>query len=137
MTATQKELHRLWEETYQDVMALYATLRDSNNIEVRRTRMVMGEAIAEPIDFLCDVDLKAQRAFSSPVRPATANISLWTMVRNDPESYMNLPIVLRRWLGEYFVNHNLGTDGDYKTLYFRTKNQRPVQTREETNEQYS
>lgn len=116
MSGKKLELSR-WDMVYREVMALYTALVDSQDFKVRRAEMKQGEVKAEPIDFVMDVDLKASRYLNS-----TGNGILWGIVMQQPE--YKLPLNLREGLGEVFFLSNLGIEGHYKTLYFRTKNKK-------------
>jgi hypothetical protein len=116
MSGKKLELSR-WDMVYGEVMALYAALQDSQDFQVRRAEMKQGEVRAEPLDFIMDVDLKAARYLNS-----TGASIMWGKVMRQPE--YKLPLDLREGLGEVFFFSNLGIEGHYKTLYFRTKNKR-------------
>jgi hypothetical protein len=119
MSGKKLELSR-WDMVYGEVMALYAALVDSQDFKVRRAEMKQGEVKAEPLDFVMDVDLKAARYLG---RSGVGFI--WGRVVQDPE-YLKAPEYLnvREGLGEVFFLSNLGIEGHYKTLYFRTKNKK-------------
>lgn len=97
---------RHYEQVFDDVMALYEALLTSN-LRVRRAQLnLRGEVPAEPIDFICDVDIKAKRAGYH-----TAMLLL-----------TSVPVSIKRVVGKAFLFGGLHLDGDYKTLYFRVKN---------------
>lgn len=98
-------------------MALFSLLRGSNTIRVRRADMKSGELIPEPIDFVCDIEIKAKRALTG--NPGA--IAEWQKVLDDPDSYELLPEDLRMVLGFTFSTNLLGVDGDYRKLYWRVK----------------
>lgn len=115
MTAIKDEL-RQWDSVYHDVMALYAAIKDSKLIRVKRAEMKQGEVAAEPIDFCADVELKADRTLG-------LGHVLWSGVIDNPERYLHLPEHLRQELGRAFSINRLGVDGDYRALFFKLKNQ--------------
>lgn len=80
--------------------------------------MKSGEIQAEPIDFVCDIELKAKIALSNISRGAWDE---WQKVLDDPDSYELLPEDLRMVLGFTFGTNLLGVDGDYRRLYWRAK----------------
>jgi hypothetical protein len=125
----QLELKR-WEETYSNVMALYAALQDAGHFRVRRAELRQGEVKPEPLDFVVDVELKAVRTFKAN----PGDLVLWFLVLSAPESYEQLPQHLRQGLGRQFELNNLGVDGHYRLLYYRIKNrkERTVELEEET-----
>jgi hypothetical protein len=89
-------------------MALYVALQSSHSVRVRRAKLnLRGEVEAEPIDFICDVDIKVKRA----------GFCVNTLLLAH-----TLPTV-KRIIGKAFIAGNLHLDGPYKTLYFRVKNQ--------------
>lgn len=116
MTEQKKQL-QAGEETYLAVMALYAALKDLNVFRVKRAEIRQGGVPAEPLDFVCDVEAKASRFL-----PIGA-IPIWNGVLNDPPSYPRFPLRYRTLLGKIFEKYKLGPSGDYKTLFFRIKNQ--------------
>jgi hypothetical protein len=107
------------DEAYLAAMALYEVLSSMQNLRVKRAEMRQGEVAAEPIDFLCDVDIKAARALQDDVYA----YAYWLNVLADPSSYERMPEAIRQTLGRAFLENNMGVDGAYKALYFRTKNQ--------------
>lgn len=97
------------EEVFDDVLGLYAALQSSHSVCVRRAQLnLRGEVPAEPIDFICDVDIKAKRAgYFIPLHMIDADI----------------PRSIKQVIGKAFLAGGLHVDGPYKTLYFRVKNQ--------------
>jgi hypothetical protein len=99
------------EQIFDDVMALYVALQSSHSVCVRRAQLnLRGEVPAEPIDFICDVEIKARRAGFY----ATGSMM-------DPS--LVLTHSLKQAVGKAFLAGGLHIDGPYKTLYFRVKNQ--------------
>lgn len=98
-------------------MALYALLRTSNTIRVRRADMKSGEITAEPIDFVCDIEMKAKRILDQD----WSALKEWQKVMDDPDSYDTLPLDVQTLLGFSFSVNQLGVDGDYRRLYWRAK----------------
>lgn len=106
-----------YDEVYRDAMALFALLRSSNTIRVRRADMKSGEITAEPIDFVCDIEMKAWRILDQD----GAAYAEWRKVLSDPDSYDQLPMDVQLLLGFAFSVNRLGVDGDYRRLYWRVK----------------
>lgn len=115
-------------------MALYAALRDAGEFQVRRADMKQGEVKAEPMDFCIDVEVKARRALGAdttytpdnPIVPDYYAIGEWIAVLTAPATYAQVSIKTRELLGLVFEKARLGIDGDYRTLFFRVKNQQGV-----------
>jgi hypothetical protein len=96
-------------QVFDDVLALYMALQSSHSICVRRAQLnLRGEVPAEPIDFICDVDIKAKRAgYFIPTLMLLSEV----------------PQAVKIIVGKAFLLGDLHLDGPYKTLYFRVKNQ--------------
>lgn len=92
--------------------------------------MKSGEITPEPIDFVCDIEIKANRILDKD----WAAKYEWQKVLNDPDSYELLPVDVQNFLGFAFSVNRLGVDGDYRKLYWRVKQEqdrRAVAPREE------
>jgi hypothetical protein len=110
---------RTWEAAYLDVMALYAAHKNKDSARVRRAELnLQNQVNAEPIDFICDVEIKARRVLSTP-----AYKLFMFICENSPDKAKYLPITDQQILGREFITRKLHLDGDYKTLFFRLKNQ--------------
>lgn len=100
---------RRLEQVFTDVMALYEALQSSHSVCVRRAQLnLRGEVPAEAIDFICDVEIKAKRA----------GFDIHSLASGDP-----IERSAKQSAGKAFLEGGLHIDGDYKTLYFRIKNQ--------------
>lgn len=110
---------------YGEVMALYAALQDAGGFQVRRADMKQGEVKAEPMDFCIDVELKAKRALLTG-NPDYYAVGEWVTVMYHPDTYAQVSVSTREVLGLAFEKGRLGIDGDYRTLFFRVKNQQGV-----------
>jgi hypothetical protein len=105
--------------TYRDcflnVSALYSVLKGTPQQGVRRAELKQGECIAEAIDFLADVEIKAKRVLS----PVQCKVYLQLAISDD---YVLFPSDLQCTLGQEFMRSNMNYDGDYRVLYYRAKN---------------
>lgn len=108
---------QVWEEAFNAALALYAVLRGSHTIRVRRAEMRSGEVVAEPIDFCADLEMRASHAF----RTAETRW-MWKGVLQDPDSYIDLPQYMKQLLGADIERFDLGVGGHYKRLYYRVRN---------------
>ena len=108
--------------TYRDcflnVSALYSVLKGTPQQGVRRAELKQGECLAEAIDFLADVEIKAKRVLS-PISPVY--YPLFLMLEKEG-NYDLLPIDIQCTLGQAFLRSNMNFDGDYRVLYYRAKN---------------
>lgn len=112
-----------WDEVYLNTMALYALIKSSpGTIRVKRADMKQGEVAAEPVDFICDVELKAKQALMCDTGQIVPHwYAEWQKVLDDPDSYELLSTDLRTLIGFTFGIKLLGVDGDYRRLYWRYK----------------
>jgi len=117
MSETQRDARRRLEAVYENTMSLYAALKDTS-FDLRRAEYKNNGVAAEPIDFICDIELKARRHLSPQQYP------LWAVVLIDPEQYKYVPERIRQILGRVFEQNKLDMSGDYKKLYFMVKNQK-------------
>ena len=105
--------------TYRDcflnVSALYSVLKGTPQQGVRRAELKQGECIAEAIDFLADVEIKAKRALSS------LYYKLFLVLAAEG-NYEIFPVDAQCTLGQAFLRSNMNFDGDYRVLYYRAKN---------------
>jgi hypothetical protein len=101
-----------YKRVFEDVRALYLVVREAQEergLPLRRAAIRSnGEVAAEAIDFLCDVELKAKRVLP-PVEFDMLQLGL--EITSGSKSA----------LGEVFLKCKLGVSGDYKSLYFHTK----------------
>jgi hypothetical protein len=101
-----------YQHVFESVRALYLVIKetqDERGLPLRRAAVRSnGEVAAEPIDFLCDVELKAKRA-------------LFPIEFNMFKEGLELPIGAKTELGEVFHRCRLGVGGDYKSLYYHVK----------------
>ena len=105
-----------YEEVFYNVMALYYILKgESRPQSIRRAELKQGEVIAEPIDFIADVELKVKRVLNSDQYRRFMSLV-------EKERYREVPAKYRQQLGLLFLRSNLNFDGDYRVLYFRAKN---------------
>lgn len=111
------------EQVFTEVLALYSVLKGSPIVKVKRAQMKGGEVAAEPLDFIMDVELKGDRVVAYG---SQHDYFLWHLLKTDPEGLTEgryeVPAYLREMLGQSFLEHRLGIDGDYRTLYYRAKN---------------
>ena len=110
-------------DCFLNVSALYSVLKGTPQQGVRRAELKQGEVIAESIDFMADVEIKAKRVLSSLYYKAYLALAM-------DGNYELMPIDLQCALGEIFMRSNLNYDGDYRVLYYRAKNNQ-LQDREE------
>lgn len=112
------------EQVFTEVLALYSVLKGSPIVKVKRAQMKGGEVVAEPLDFIMDVELKGDRIVAQ--RFLASEDFYWHLLKADPEGLAEgryeFPVYLRETLGQTFLEHRLGIDGDYRTLYYRAKN---------------
>lgn len=101
-----------YQRIFKDVQALYLvvkTCQDEQGLPIRRAQLKStGEIAAEAIDFLCDVELKAKRVLS-PIE--------FIMFQYE----IDLLPEVQSELGRVFYKCRLGVTGDYKSLYFQTR----------------
>lgn len=105
-------------ESYLAAMAAYAIIRTTNLAQVRRAEMRQGEIKAEPIDFVCDIEVRAKKTLTD-----RNELILWWDVLEEPDRYPDLPEYLQETLGMAFQQYDLSIAGPYRQLYFRLKNQ--------------
>ncbi|MGA3200775.1 MAG: hypothetical protein ABSD89_15435 [Halobacteriota archaeon] len=103
-------------ESFSSVMALYQTLRGNPSaLRVRRVATKGGEVVAEAIDFLIDIELKAGRVLSYP------DYFQWLRLA-DTENYTLVPEENKVAMGRTWKEYGLTEEGAYRMLYFREKN---------------
>jgi hypothetical protein len=102
-----------YRDCFLNVSALYSVLKGTPQQGVRRAELKQGGVIAEAIDFLADVEVKAKRALSPLYYKVYLQLAL-------DGNYELLPIDLQCALGQAFGALNY--DGDYRALYYRAKN---------------
>lgn len=118
-----------WETAFTEVMALYSVLKNSPRIAAKRAKLNLRNQVnAEPIDFICDVEIKAKRCLSAP------QYAWFESVVAIPDGYKLLPASIQEALGKTFVIGRLHLDGDYKALFFMAKNAVEEQNSLDTNE---
>lgn len=115
MDVYQASLSR-FEDVYSNVMSLYIALKSNPKRSVRRADMKQGEVVADPTDFICDVEIKARRVLN----PVYYEMFLRLAANEQPEL---LPAEMRQDLGQAFLKSKLSESGHYRTLFFRVKNQ--------------
>ena len=121
---TEKKVEAaIYQDCFLNVMALFTALQGQSSRGVRRAELKQGEVIAEAIDFLADVEIKAKRTLSHHEYGA-----LMYLVNVD--RYDEFSIDLQCQLGQVFLEHDLNYDGAYRVLYFRAKNNQ-LQDRDE------
>lgn len=105
------------EDTFKNVIALYcALIENRQNMRVRQAVLNMnGEVTAEPLDFLLDVEKKAQRVLT----PRQYTLFYVYSLHSTPEL---IPTDVQLALGTVWYENELDIDGPYRTLYFRVKN---------------
>jgi hypothetical protein len=104
-----------FKDVFLNVSALYSILKGTPQQGVRRAELKQGEVIAEAIDFLADVEVKAKRVLSLPYY----HLYL-TLAREG--NYDVFPVDSQCALGETFYRNDLNYDGAYRVLYYRAKN---------------
>jgi hypothetical protein len=104
-----------FKDVFLNVSALYSVLRGTPQQGVRRAELKQGEVIAEAIDFMADVEIKAHRVLSPPY----CFVYLRAMITGD---YGLFPVNMQCALGEAFLRSDLNYDGAYRVLYYRAKN---------------
>ena len=103
-------------ESFSSVMALYQVLRGNPSaLRVRRVATKGGEVVAEAIDFLIDIELKAGRVLSYP------DYFQWLRLA-DTENYTLVPEENKVAMGRTWKEYGLTEEGAYRMLYFREKN---------------
>ena len=112
-----------YRDAFLNVLALYSALKGTPQQGVRRAELKQGEVIAESVDFLADVELKAKRTLT----PLYYRVLLQLAVEGTYELF---PVDLQCALGQVFLERKMNFDGDYRVLYYRAKNNR-LQDREE------
>ena len=117
MSETQRDARKRLAGVYENTMSLYAALKDTS-FDLRRAEYKNNGVAAEPIDFICDIELKARRYL------LPAQWVQWAVVLIDPEQYKYVPERIRQVLGRVFEQNKLDMAGDYKKLYFMVKNQK-------------
>ncbi len=106
-----------WVDAYLNAMALFCILREPSILRIRRAELRQGEVKAEAIDYMIDIELKADKALSDPF-----STDSWENILDDPESYPSLPEPIQVILGKAFLEGQLGAEGHYKSLYFKARN---------------
>ena len=113
-----------YEDVFSNVMALYSVLKNGGRPQsIRRAELKQGEVIAEPIDFISDVEIKTKRLLNS-----TQYRLLMKFVADD--KYDSVPKTIKQQLGLLFLRSDMNYDGAYRILYFRAKNNQ-LQDRDE------
>ena len=113
-----------YEDVFSNVMALYSVLKNGSRPQsIRRAELKQGEVIAEPIDFISDVEIKTKRLLNS-----TQYRLLMKFVADD--KYDSVPKTIKQQLGLLFLRSDMNYDGAYRVLYFRAKNNQ-LQDRDE------
>jgi hypothetical protein len=103
-------------ESFSSVMALYQALRGNPSaLRVRRVATKGGEVVAEAIDFLIDIELKAGRVLSY------SDYFQWLRLA-DTENYNLVPEENQIALGRIWIEYGMGVEGAYRMLYFKEKN---------------
>ena len=104
-----------FKDCFLNVSALYSVLKGTPQQGVRRAELKQGVVIAEAIDFMADVEIKAKRVLSP--------IFYWVymeLLRRG--KYELLSIDSQCTLGQEFLRSSMNYDGDYRVLYYRAKN---------------
>lgn len=116
MKESRKVILQRWEECYGNVMALYVALSSSREqYTIRRAAIGKDGVPADPIDFIADVEIKAKRTLS-PVM-----YEMFLRLAEEGQADL-LPKADKQALGLKFLKSNMHEAGDYRTLYFRVKN---------------
>ena len=82
-----------FKDVFLNVSALYSVLKGTPQQGVRRAELKQGVVIAEAIDFMADVEIKAKRVLSPPY----CFVYLRSLITLD---YALLPVDLQCALGE-------------------------------------
>jgi hypothetical protein len=117
MSIFSKTQERDYNETFGCVMALYSALQEGRDLlRIKQATIRQdGEVEALALDFLIDVELKGSRALPFPEGQMFTR-----MVQAGNHDI--LPSDMKTFLGSVFTWYNLGPDGAYRKLYFKTKN---------------
>jgi hypothetical protein len=103
-------------EMFNNVVALYYILKSNNRaLKLKHETYRAGEVIAQPLDFLLDIEIKSKRLLGEPLY-----YMLLRTIAN--ESTDVLSETMRESLGNTFREYSLGPDGHYAKLYFAVKN---------------
>jgi hypothetical protein len=103
-------------DAYASVTSLYLSYKGNPKpVAPRRAKLKQGVVAALPIDFICDVEIKAKRALTS----ADCRIFARCMHECKPGDVPQLTQIL---LGDTWMRHDMGYDSHYSVLYFRAKN---------------
>ena len=109
---------RSWIEVFNDVAELYQVHNEGRGtLRAKQVSLNADDEVeALPIDFLIDVELKSARVLPSP---------LFDMfIRLAEVSQMSLlPDAAKLLLGRVWTEYGLGVDGNYRKLYWNTKNE--------------
>lgn len=105
-------------EVYRNVVMLYGILLERReNLSIRRATLnLKGQVKAEPIDFICDIELKARRILA----PKEFEVFRKLVKNGKPEL---LPMIDQIDLGKLWNSNDLNFDGPYGGLYFAAKNE--------------
>ena len=114
-------------ESFSSVMALYQVLRGNPSaLRVRRVATKGGEVVAEAIDFLIDIELKAGRVLSYP------DYFQWLRLA-DTENYTLVPEENKVAMGRTWKEYGLTEEGAYRMLFREKNNQmRAIKTGQRT-----
>lgn len=104
-----------YQDSFKNVMALFVALNARPNQSIRRAELKQGEVIAEAVDFLSDVSIKARRTL-------TPHYYTLLLILAADDKYEQFPIDLQCQLGQVFKEKSLDYDGDYRVLFYRAKN---------------
>ena len=127
MLNLQKQQKRDWMENFSNVTALYAVFNEGRgslrakhivpHFSPNNDRLDISlEVEALPIDFLMDVELKAKRALPLPIYEMFLRLAFGGNLEVLPEAAKLI-------LGKAWLEYNLGVEGAYRNLYFKTKNE--------------
>lgn len=117
MTIYELTQKRNWMETFNNVTALYYTLKaNSTSLRVKQATCRAGEITAQPLDFIIDVEIKTKRLLGEPIY----NVFLRAVYNENLEL---LPEYTREALGRVFSEYGLGPEGTYAKLFYAVKNE--------------
>lgn len=113
-----------YEDVYSNVFALYTVLKSQGRpLSIRRAELKQGEVVAEAIDFISDVEIKAKRILNQTQYRLLMKFAA-------EEKYDSAPKIIKQQLGLLFLRSDMNYDGAYRVLYYRAKNNQ-LQDRDE------
>ena|ERR1700691_2478630 len=128
MLTTEEKDKQSWLETFNNVTALYMLfIANPRSLRTKQATYRQDEVEALPIDFKCDVEVKARRVVGHYYYEMFTRLALIQEVKLLPED-------IRLTLGQVWKEYGLGTDGAYARLYYNTNNEQIRRTMKENND---